>query len=151
MADAVVFPGGTSAPPGPLLWYASEIARRRGATVHRHAWSETPWVPWEQFLEQVSGEIAGVLDAVGGTPLLIGKSRGTVAATAAADRSLPAVWLTPLLTDDRVVAALGRASAPFLLVGGVADEWWDGAAARRLSPYVLEVAGADHSMAVPGA
>ena len=27
---------------------------------------------------------------------------------------------------------------------------WDGAAARRLSPYVLEVEGADHGMYVSG-
>ncbi|GAB3944059.1 hypothetical protein GCM10027614_33620 [Micromonospora vulcania] len=35
-------------------------------------------------------------------------------------------------------------------MGGTADGFWDGDAARRLSPYVLEVAGADHGMYVPG-
>ena len=41
-------------------------------------------------------------------------------------------------------------TAPFLLVGGSADQAWDGTLARRLSPHVLEVPGADHGMYVPG-
>ena len=45
---------------------------------------------------------------------------------------------------------MGRATAPFLLVGGTADELWDGDIARQLSPHVLEVEGADHGMYVPG-
>jgi pimeloyl-ACP methyl ester carboxylesterase len=49
-----------------------------------------------------------------------------------------------------VAAALRRAAAPFLLVGGTADAVWDSALARRLSPHVLEVDGADHGMYVPG-
>ncbi len=46
--------------------------------------------------------------------------------------------------------ALERATAPLLLVGGTGDALWDGATARRLSPYVLEVEDADHGMCVPG-
>lgn len=151
MADAVVIPGGMFGPAGGMLMYAGAVAERRGATVHRHAWSEQP--PWPLGPEHegwVCGEITPVLDQVGGSPLLIGKSLGTNAATLAADRGLPAVWLTPLLTAPWVVAALGRATAPFLLVGGTADSYWDGAVARRLSPHVCEVEGADHGMFVPG-
>jgi hypothetical protein len=85
-----------------------------------------------------------------GRPLLIGKSLGTHAASTAADHALPAVWLTPLLTLDRVVDALRRATAPALLVGGTADRFWDGRLAEELSPHVLEVDGADHGMYVPG-
>lgn len=61
-----------------------------------------------------------------------------------------AIWLTPLLHRPEVVAALGRASAPFLLVGGTADAAWDGAVARRLTPHVLEVPDADHGLLLPG-
>ncbi|MGW4296911.1 hypothetical protein ACWEH1_28295 [Micromonospora chersina] len=39
-----------------------------------------------------------LLDSIDGRPLLIGRSLGTDAAAIAAQRSLPAVWLTPLLT-----------------------------------------------------
>jgi hypothetical protein len=49
-----------------------------------------------------------------------------------------------------VAAALSRATAPFLLVGGTADPMWDAALSRRLSPHVLEADGADHGMYVPG-
>ncbi|MFF0821704.1 alpha/beta hydrolase [Micromonospora haikouensis] len=82
--------------------------------------------------------------------LLVGKSLGSFAAPFAADRGVPAIWLTPLLHRAEVTGALARATAPFLLVGGTADPSWDGVAARRLSPHVLEVDGADHSLLLPG-
>jgi hypothetical protein len=138
-------------PAAGLLMYAGAVAERLGATVHRHSWSQEPPEPFDLRVEGwVCGEAARVLDEVGGSPLLIAKSLGTNAAALAAERSLPAVWLTPLLTVPWVAAALDHATAPFLLVGGTADEFWDGAVARRLSPYVLEVEGADHGMYVPG-
>lgn len=131
--------------------YAGDVAAQRGATVHRYSWSgEFPQLDQPGIESWVGGEIAPLVDSVGGRPLLIGKSLGTNAAAVAADRSLPAVWLTPLLTLPWVADALGRATAPFLLVGGTADQLWDGDLARRLSPHVLEVAGADHGMYVPG-
>jgi pimeloyl-ACP methyl ester carboxylesterase len=82
--------------------------------------------------------------------LLIGKSLGSYAASVAADRELPAVWLTPILTVPWVPAALSRATAPFLLIGGTADEWWDGDLARHLTPHVLEIEHALHGLTVPG-
>jgi hypothetical protein len=152
MADAVVVPGGRFGPAAGLLLYAGSVADRRGATVHRHSWSqEPPPDPFEREIEGwVRGELTGLLDRVGGHPLLIAKSLGTNAAALAAERGLPAVWLTPVLTVPWVASALGRATAPFLLVGGTADALWAGGSARRLSPYVLEVEGADHGMQLPG-
>jgi hypothetical protein len=90
------------------------------------------------------------LEAVGGSPLLIAKSLGTNAAALAAERCLPAVWLTPVLTVPWVASALARVTPPFLVVGGIADPMWDGDLARRLSPFVLEIAGADHGLQLPG-
>ena len=83
-------------------------------------------------------------------PVVIGKSLGSLAASVAAGRGLPAVWLTPVLTDEPTVAALRRAAAPCLLIGGTADKVWDGRLARSLTPHVLEIDGADHGMFVPG-
>lgn len=151
MADAVVIPGGRFGPAAGLLMYAGAVAERRGVTVHPHSWSQEPPAPFEPQVEGwVYNEVTPLLGVLGGRPLLIAKSLGTNAAALAAERSLPAVWLTPVLTVPWVSAALARATAPFLLVGGTADELWDGALARRLGPHVLEVEGADHGMSVPG-
>ncbi|MFL6077448.1 MAG: hypothetical protein ACJ73S_29140 [Mycobacteriales bacterium] len=150
MTDAVILPGRLYGPQAPLLMYTADVAERRGATVHRHSWREHPRLDESAFEDWVRGEVADLLDTVGGQPLLIGKSLGTLATSLAADRALPAIWLTPLLAHPSVVAALERATAPFLLVGGTADEAWDTAAAHRLTPHVLEVEAADHGMYVPG-
>jgi len=48
------------------------------------------------------------------------------------------------------VAALRRAPGSCLLVGGSADQLWDGQTARSLSPDVVEIDGADHGLFVPG-
>jgi hypothetical protein len=156
---AIVIPGGRYGPHAPLLEYAADAAEARGARVRALEWSP----PSELFSPNgpvstacaawVRDQVAPVLDEAGteGAPVLIGKSLGSFAAGLAAERALPAVWLTPLLTDDLVVPALRAATAPCLLVGGTADTWyWDGALARTLSQHVFEVDGADHGMYVPG-
>lgn len=151
MADVLVIPGRLYGPAAGVMMYAADVAERRGATVHRHYWSEEPPDPFDAVItEWVRKETSPVLDTLGGTPLLIGKSLGTNAAALAAERSLPAVWVTPLLHLPWVVAALAGATAPFLLIGGTADRAWDGAEAQRLSPHVFEVDGGDHGMYVPG-
>jgi hypothetical protein len=151
VVDAVVVPGAKFGPAAGLLLYVGAVVGRRGAMVHRHSWSEEPSDPFEPEIEGwVRTEVTGLLDVLGGSPLLIAKSLGTNAAVLAAERSLPAVWLTPVLTVPWIVTALGHATAPFLLVGGTADALWDGELARRLSPHVLEVEGADHGMQLPG-
>jgi pimeloyl-ACP methyl ester carboxylesterase len=138
-------------PAAPLLMYSGDVAERLGATVHRHQWSKEPPEPFAPEVEEwVHREVIPLLDEVGGKPLLIAKSLGTNAAALAAERALPAVWLTPVLTLPWVAAAMARASAPQLLIGGTEDPLWDGALARRLSPDVLEVDGADHGMYVSG-
>lgn len=157
--EAAILPGGTFGPHAPLLMYAADAAERRGAQLTPASWDEPdrpptltpeergPWV-----LSQLERAVPSLRTPETGSPgtLLIAKSLGTHAATVAADHGLPAVWLTPVLTSDWVVDGLRRATAPFLLVGGTADSLWDSALARELTPYVLEVEGADHGMYVPG-
>jgi hypothetical protein len=151
---AVVAPGGMYGPNVPLLMYAASAAEARGARIERITWNP-PSQADRGTSDWVLGQVAPVLDHVsvsspGAVPILIGKSLGTTAAVLAAERELPAIWLTPLLTTPEVVKALRVATAPFLLVGGTEDRHWDGALAVELSPHVLEVPGADHGMHVPG-
>jgi pimeloyl-ACP methyl ester carboxylesterase len=154
MADALVLPGRMFGPGSPLPMYTGDVAARRGATVHRHEWTTTPPpIPGtddQERMDWVRAQVVPVLDGLAGTPLLIGKSLGSYACGVAADRDLPAVWLTPLLTSPPVVAALERTRAPFLLVGGTGDESWDAGTARRLTRHVHEVPDADHGLYVPG-
>jgi hypothetical protein len=93
--------------------YSSRVAELRGATIHRHEWlTEAPEATEPEVEEWARGEAVPVLDVIGATPLVIGKSLGTGTAGLIADRSLPAVWLTPLLTVPWCATALGRATAP---------------------------------------
>jgi hypothetical protein len=155
--EAVILPGGQFGPHSPLLMFAADAAERRDARLTPVWWDDPdglftlppeergPWV-----VGQLDRAVPSLRSADGGTPLLIAKSLGTHAAVVAAELGLPAVWLTPVLTSEWVVDGLRRATAPFLLVGGTGDELWDSGLARELTPYVLEVPGADHGMYVPG-
>jgi pimeloyl-ACP methyl ester carboxylesterase len=147
---AVVLPGGNYGVDGPLLMYSRIAANRRGARDVSVSWDLNGNLSWDGVRARVLERSAVAIDATNApTPLVIGKSLGTFAAPLVAERALPAVWLTPLLDDERVVAALRRSSAPCLLVGGRADPCWDGALARALSPHVYEVEGADHGLFLP--
>jgi len=152
---AVLAPGGSYSTDGPLLMYAGLAVERRGGYARRIVWAP-PLPGWSaETPALVAAQVAAAIDetvaATGVTaPVVIGKSLGSLAAPLVADRGLAAVWFTPLLADEPTAAALRRATAPCLLVGGTADQFWDGPAARSITPHVAEVAGADHGMFVPG-
>lgn len=58
--------------------YAGVAAERRGVTVHRHWWSQPPSQPFRPQIEsRVCDQIRPLLDRLGGSALLIGKSLGT--------------------------------------------------------------------------
>lgn len=151
---AVLIPGQRYSADGPLLMFAGVAVERRGGLVHRIDWTVPEFPDEEAERTWVAARASEAADAVAAAgqaaPVLIGKSLGSLAAPVAAARSLPAVWLTPLLTDRPTVTALRRATAPLLLVGGTADPVWDGPAARSITPHVLEIDGADHGMFIPG-
>ncbi len=81
-----------------------------------------------------------------GRRLIMAKSLGTLAAGCAADHAIPAVWVTPLLRDDRCVRDIARSSAPALLVAGSRDWAWDDAAARRTGKRRLQLGTCDHAL-----
>jgi pimeloyl-ACP methyl ester carboxylesterase len=149
----VLIPGGSLGPHQPLLNYTWLAGRARQAEAYHVEWpadrpsSTDP----ADSASWVAGQVAAVLAEFPiRRPVLVGKSLGTYAAALAAEHGLPGIWHTPLLNDGQFVAALRRSSAPFLLIGGTADPWWDGQLARTLTPDVLEVPGANHGMIVVG-
>jgi len=152
--SAIVAPGGGYGADGPLLMYARLAVERRGGLVRPIVWELSRGSDFSRQRLRVASQVESAVEemtaAAGAAPVVIGKSLGSLAAPLVADRGLAAVWFTPLLTDEPTVAALGRAAGPCLLVGGTADRFWDGQAARSLPAEVVEVDGADHGMFVPG-
>jgi hypothetical protein len=131
--------------------YAGLAVERRGGSVRRISWTVPQFADGDEERAWVAARAGEAVAATGvAAPVVIGKSLGSLAAPVAADRGLPAVWLTPVLTDAPTVAALRRAAAPCLLIGGTADKLWDGRVARSVTPHVLEIGGADHGMLVTG-
>src|SRR5439155_14673311 len=123
---AVLLPGQFYPTRAPVLWFAREA-------VMAHGWSaievlgepglqEDP-LGWEQECAERALEAAGSASV-----LVIGKSLASLLAGLVSDRDLPAVWLTPILSDRRVLNGLSRTGQPTLLVGGTADELWKRAA-----------------------
>lgn len=160
----VLIPGRNYSVDCPLLYFANEAADVREAYVEPIRWTPPDleqaalrgWLNGPDAQAWVCGQVADALERVAkqasqASPVLIGKSLGSRAVQVAADRDLPGVWFTPLLNIPDVVSALRRCSAPFLLIGGSADESWDGGLARELTPHVVELPDADHGLTVPGA
>lgn len=141
---AVLIPGRGYDTRAPLFAYLGEALRRSGFVVHEIQWPGPPEQSGPWVRAQVAPVLAEPID------LVVGKSLGTLAAPLAADHRVRAIWLTPLLRHPEVLDGLRRAMAPFLLVGGTADQLWDGGVARRLTPHVLEIPDADHSLLLPG-
>jgi len=150
----LVIPGRSMGPFAPQLLFPAFAALRRGAELTPIEWAETKTVDEldaSGIASWVADQTASAIDALDPkSGVIVGKSLGTYAAAVVADRSLPAIWVTPLLTNEFVRHALSRSAAPFLLVGGTADPFWDGAVARKLTPHVLELPEADHGLFLPG-
>jgi len=99
-----------------VLAYARLAVERRGAQARVISWSP-PHL--EDSAEQVACVRARVLEVLGAdSGLLVGKSLGSLAAGLAAERDLPAVWLTRLLHRPEVANAIAAARHPPLPVGG---------------------------------
>ena len=136
--SAILAPGGNYGADGPLLMYARLAVQRRGGRTRPIVWELSGGPGFSQQREQVASQVISAIDemtaATGATAVMIGKSLGSLAAPVVADRGLPAIWFTPLLTDEPTVAALRRATGPCLLVGGTADQFWDEQTARSITP-----------------
>jgi hypothetical protein len=160
----LLLPGRMLGPHVPLLAYAGEAGAARGARVVPCFWPEHPepvtlnddTATRVQDLVRMWAEACR--DETPGVRLVaVAKSLSTLATPVLADLEIPAVLLTPVLTSavghldpTPVLVGVRHSKVPVLLVGGTADELWDGEVARELAPHVLEVVGADHAMMLPG-
>lgn len=138
---AIVLPGRMLAGM-PAVWfaYAPLLAENWRVVLLWWEYLDDSQSVWEFVRERAEAAIA----YAGGADLLIAKSLGTFGAPI----DVPAVWLTPLLTNASVVDALRARTAPSLFVGGPNDPAWDEAIARELGDVAV-IPGADHGLARP--
>jgi hypothetical protein len=136
----IVLPGGAYPIDSPLLFWTGIGLVEDGWFVQVVRWQRPPTGLVEGALELALRQ-APAADQT----LVVAKSLGTYAAPAAAELGLPAVWLTPVLSDDAVLRALSTYPTEQLVVGGSADPLWP-ADAPQLSGEVMYVVGADHAM-----
>ncbi|HET8665074.1 MAG TPA: hypothetical protein VFM08_12220 [Nocardioides sp.] len=152
VGTAVLVPGRGYSPQAPLLFFTGLALAQHGWRVEHHWWDPPKHESDAQTLAWVRAEVEGALPA-SGRALLVGKSLGTWAAPLAAERELPAIWLTPILDQPEIVDAIRANPAPQLLLGGSADAFWDRAVAADLAGEtrtVVEVPDVDHAMLLPG-
>lgn len=145
---ATLLPGRDYTPNYPLLHFTRRVLTDRGWTVREHWWSRGMATTVSEAFDEASAAVREV--DTPGLHLVVGKSLGSLGAPAAVDHSLPAVWLTPLLREDLVRAAIDRTLEPTLLVGGSADSAWSKEIASATRCQVHEVRGGDHSLEIPG-
>lgn len=134
----------------PLLFWARRVALASGWRVATMRWELTDRVDTDP--EGFVTDAAGLLDTrcpgpAGAPTVVIAKSLGTLAAPWAGERGYPGVWLTPLLHQPAVAAALAAAPRG-LAIGGAADSAWVPAVAGGLAMRTVEIPGADHGLEV---
>ncbi|MBF4615073.1 hypothetical protein [Curtobacterium sp. VKM Ac-1376] len=132
----------------PLLWWSREIAVVAGCEVIAPGWQvdDTAGADPVGFVgAAVAAELGGQLP-----DLVVAKSFGCFALPWAIRHEVPGVWLTPVLTHDDVAAALPAATDAHDAIGGGDDPLWRPERASGTAARLQTVAGADHSLHVPG-
>ena len=152
VGTAVVVPGRGYVPAAPLTFFAGFALLQHGWSVRQVWWDPPAYEADEQTLDWVRGQVEPALPRTGRV-LVVGKSLGTWAAPLAAERRLPAAWFTPILEVPAITASIAANPSPQLLVGGTADDLWEGGVARELAGQgceVVEIPEADHVLMIPG-
>lgn len=153
VGTAVLLPGRAYPPVAPLLWFATQTLLHHRWRVE-HVWWDAPGAHGDaDHYEWVADQLMQHLPDHGRV-MVVAKSLGTLAAPLAAQRGYESIWLTPILTEQRVVDALAQNPARRLLVGGTADTHsWRSDVASELAQQgcdVLEIPDADHAMQAVG-
>lgn len=168
-ALAVLLPGFGYTLDMPLYYHAQNLLLGRGWDVLRveYAYSQLPGalsgprvLLGERLLADATAAWrAGLAQGPYGTVVLVGKSLGTLAMGHLLTMTEPppearAVWLTPLLSVDRLREQIARFGGPSLFVIGTADEEYDpetlDAMIAATNGEAVVVEGADHGMDISG-
>jgi hypothetical protein len=146
---AVILPGARYPTRAPLLWFSREVAVARGFGV-LEVLEDPP--PGEDPFAWIRDRAMRALDhQPSAHDVVIGKSLSSEVATIAAERELPAIWLTPLLDRPSVIAGLAAAARPTLIVGSTADSTWrPDAIPENAVIDRLQLDGLDHGLQLPG-
>jgi hypothetical protein len=150
MKVAVVLPGVGYTADRPLLVWAAEILAEHGWHVEAVRWEVN-----EAAQQDPYGFTAHALEqAFAATPpasqrLIVAKSFGTMTIPWAERTQTPGIWLTPILTDPKIRRSLARTTKQDLLIGGSADDFWDGGRKSEAAGTFMEIPDANHSLLIP--
>lgn len=165
---AVLLPGFAYGCDMPLFYYAENLLLDAGADVLRveYAYHRRPGFRELPEAEQLAWLLAdasaacraGLIQRPYQAVTLVGKSLGTLAmghllTNEAWPGHVRAVWLTPLLRDDRLREQMHRFGGASLVAIGTDDTHHDPASLAGLTAAGWEavvVEGADHSLDIPG-
>jgi predicted alpha/beta-hydrolase family hydrolase len=146
---AVILPGMVYPTRAPVLWFAREAAMGLGYSaleVLGEPVDHADKLGWERECAERAIAETGPASVV-----VIGKSLASLLAAEISDRNLPAVWLTPPLTEPSMIDALTRVRNPTLLLGGNADAMWKAdAIPDNPALQVVELPDVDHALQVAG-
>jgi hypothetical protein len=165
---AIVFPGVEYTCQMPLLYYPTRLLAARGADVlcveysygrpEIQALTEEERARW--FVADVTAACHAALEQRPYNRVtVVGKSLGTLAmghlfSAEAALADAEAIWLTPILRDDRLRAQIRAWGGKSLFVIGTADRYYDPALLEEVCRSTrgggVPVPDADHSLEIKG-
>ncbi|WGM19845.1 hypothetical protein QEH68_17745 [Paenarthrobacter sp. OM7] len=148
---AVLLPGSGYPVEGPVLFWIGEMLGALGWHVQAARWTpdDSPSAAPHEFAAAAATQVfAAAPDA--DQRLIVAKSFSTLCIPWAEEARIPGIWLTPLLTDERVRSTIGASSKDDLFIGGSQDKLWDDGRKSESAGTFFEVPGADHSLQIPG-
>ncbi|MDQ1646180.1 MAG: hypothetical protein QOJ50_2364 [Cryptosporangiaceae bacterium] len=154
MTCGILVPGRDYSTDGTLFDLAAFCFAARGRATEHVTWTVPDGLPGashEPFVRaHTEAALARAETHSSGSPFVVAKSLGSYSAALVAERGLPAIWLTPVLTEPSIVAAIAASPAPALLIGGTRDRLWSGDLATSTGKQVLSIPAADHGLEPDG-
>jgi predicted alpha/beta-hydrolase family hydrolase len=151
LGTAILLPGRRGGMATPLLHWSAALLTELGWSVLGVTWAVDRLAEEDASVYVRRCAEAALAQAPADRPVfVVAKSLGTLALPWAVEKWLPGAWLTPLLSEPAVVAAVQRTQQPTLLVGGTSDPFWLPPAIAGAMTTVLELPDADHGLHLTG-